>query len=364
MNSNPFTPLFGNEPPILAGRNRYINDVLIGLENGSGDPNRVTIFTGPRGSGKTVLLAKIAFEAEGMGWIAVHASSLPGMLDLLSEQTLEKGKEFIPASAGSGITGIQAMGVGVTREIKPSPKLSWRTQMGRYVETLNEQGIGLLFTVDEVTSREKEMVTLVDTFQHFVREKRNVALIMAGLPNNVIQIFQHDSISFLRRAFRRSLDFISIPEVKAVMKNTVALADRTITADALDAAATATQGFPFMIQLVGYHMFNQSTKKRIVLTDAVSGIEIARADMENMIIDSTLRELSDNDLKFLNAMAVDEGDSRIADIIKRMKVSAANAGYYRRRLIELGIISSVGRGKVAINLPMLKDRLSHDLRKG
>jgi Mn-dependent DtxR family transcriptional regulator len=62
-------------------------------------------------------------------------------------------------------------------------------------------------------------------------------------------------------------------------------------------------------------------------------------------------------------MACDDGDSRIADIIKRMGVSAAHAGYYRRRLIELGVISSVGRGKVAIDLPMLKDRLSHDLRE-
>jgi hypothetical protein len=142
----------------------------------------------------------------------------------------------------------------------------------------------LLFTVDEVTAKEKEMVTLVDAFQHFVREKRNVAMIMAGLPNNVIQLFQHDSISFLRRAFRRNLDSISIPEVKVAVKKTIELTGRTINSDALDTAAAATQGFPFMIQLVGYHMFNQSKKKRIILDDAVSGIEIARADMENMII--------------------------------------------------------------------------------
>jgi hypothetical protein len=360
MKGNPFTPLFGNEPPILAGRNRYIEDVLTGLENGLGDPNRVTIFTGPRGSGKTVLLAKIASEAESMGWIAIHASALPGILDLFVEQTLEKAKEFIPAKARFEITGIQAMGIGVTREIASEPKLSWRTQMGKYIEMLNEQGIGLLFTVDEVTAKEKGMVTLVDAFQHFVREKRDVAMIMAGLPNNVIQLFQHDSISFLRRAFRRNLDAISIPEVKAAVKKTVELTGRTINADALSTASAATQGFPFMIQLIGYHMFNQSKKKKIILDDAVSGIEIARADMENMIIDSTLRELSDNDLKFLKAMAGDDGDSRIADIIKRMDVSAAHAGYYRRRLIELGIISPVGRGKVAINLPMLKDRLTHD----
>jgi hypothetical protein len=282
---------------------------------------------------------------------------------LFIEQILEKAKGFIPTEARSEITGIQALGVGITREVGTAPKLSWRTQMGRYLETLNGQDIGLLFTVDEVTAKEKEMVTLIDALQHFIREKRNVAMMMAGLPNHVIQLFQHESISFLRRAFRRNLDSVSIPEVKSAIKRTIGLADRTIAPDALDIAAAATQGFPLMIQLVGYHMFNQSKKKRLVLEDAVSGIEMARADMENMIIDSTLRELSDNDLKFLKAMACDADDSRMADIIKRMEVSAAHAGYYRRRLIELGVISSVGRGKVAIDLPMLKDKLSNDLRE-
>jgi hypothetical protein len=63
MLNNPFTPTFGSEPVLLAGRERYIDDVLSGLKNRPGDPNRTTIFTEPRGSGKTVLLSRIASEA-------------------------------------------------------------------------------------------------------------------------------------------------------------------------------------------------------------------------------------------------------------------------------------------------------------
>ncbi|MDR2611190.1 MAG: ATP-binding protein [Clostridiales Family XIII bacterium] len=356
--NNPFTPVFGSEPSILAGRNRLISDVVSGLENGPGDPHRVTIFTGPRGSGKTVLLAKIASEAEQLGWLGIHATATRGMLDSLLEQTREKAAEFVEDSAKSHITGVQVGGFGVTRQIAPSSKRSWRSQISEYLDKLNALHIGLLITVDEVTSREDEMITLITTFQHFIREKRNVALIMAGLPNNVIQMFQHDSISFLRRAFLRPLSSVDIPEVRIAIRKTVEIGGKTIAPDALELAANETNGFPFMIQLIGYHMFNQATQKKISAQDVRDGVEIARADMKHMIIDATLRDLSELDLKFLIAMAQDEGDSRMSDIAKRMDTSPANAGYYRRRLIELGIITPVGRGRVSINIPLLKDWLS------
>jgi hypothetical protein len=359
LTNNPFTPVFGSEPSILAGRNRLISDVVDGLDNGPGDPNRVTIFTGPRGSGKTVILAKIASEAEQLGWLGIHATAAHGMLDSLLEQTMEKAEEFISGLPKSRITGVQAGGFGVARQIEPSRKRSWRSQMSEHIDKLNALPIGLLITVDEVTSRESEMITLVTTFQHFIRENKNVALIMAGLPNNVIQMFQHDSISFLRRAFLRPLSSVDIPEVRIAIRKTVEIGGKSIAPDALELAANETNGFPFMIQLVGYHMFNQAVAhKKISVQDVRDGVEIARADMKHMVIDATLHDLSELDLKFLTAMAQDEGYSRISDIAKRMDTSSANAGYYRRRLIELGIITPVGRGRVAINIPLLKDWLS------
>ena len=68
--SNPFTPTFGSMPYALAGRVELIDDVIGGLANRPGDPNRSTIFIGPRGSGKTVLLRTIAEEASAQGWSA------------------------------------------------------------------------------------------------------------------------------------------------------------------------------------------------------------------------------------------------------------------------------------------------------
>jgi hypothetical protein len=70
--------------------------------------------------------------------------------------------------------------------------------------------------------------------------------------------------TFLRRAFYRKLDPISIADVKNSMKRTIEISGRTIQAEALGKMAVQTEGFPFMMQLVGYHVWKQSPKKQIV----------------------------------------------------------------------------------------------------
>jgi molybdopterin-guanine dinucleotide biosynthesis protein len=241
--SNPFTPAFGSEPLFLAGREKVMEDILGGLENGPGDPNRVSILIGPRGSGKTVLLSKIAMEAEGKGWLSANVTAAPGMLDGIIEQVQEKGEGFLPAKAKSRLTGVQLSGFGLSREVLPENKASWRVQVARILEILKEYDTGLLITVDEVRVDLDEMIELVSTFQHFVREKRETALIMAGLPGKVLQLFHNETISFLRRAFQHRLDAISLPDVKVALKRTIELSGRKIDKDALEkASAPRSQG--------------------------------------------------------------------------------------------------------------------------
>jgi hypothetical protein len=358
MYKNPFTPVFGSEPPVLAGRELLINDVLKGLENAPGDPNRITVFTGPRGSGKTVLLNRIASDAESRGWIAVHTLAAAGMLDEAREQLERKAAEFLPKKGKSRITGLQVSGVGGTREFLPDAKVGWRTQMDGYLDILAEHDVGLLFTIDEVRADVEELVTFVSTFQFFIREGRNVALLMAGLPNEVLQMYQDRQISFVRRAFLRKLDPVGMPEVRAAMKKTVELAGREIEPTALEEAAKSTMGLPFVIQLVGFHSFNQSQRKTIASADVRAGIRAAREDMEHMILDASLRELTPTDKRFLLAMLPDEGESKIADIARRMEVSSSSASHYKRRLIDYGILYNAGRGLVGFSMPMLKTLLA------
>jgi len=353
---NPFTPAFGSEPMIMAGREHILEDILEGLENGPGDPNRATILIGPRGSGKTVLLTKVADEAAKIGWISARVTASEGMLSGILEQTRKNGEMFLPKKAKGKLTELHAFGIGFGIETVKERVPSWRLQMTEILELLAEYQIGLLITVDELNVKQNEMVELVRDFQHFVTEKRETALLMAGLPGKTLQMFHDKSISFIRRAFQHNLDAIPIADVKAAMQETVEISGRKIEADAIEAAAAYTNGFPFLIQLIGYHMWRQSPNaKNISVADVDKGMESADEYMERMILDTTVKDLSDKDIAFLLAMLPDPDISRIGDIITRMGVSAAAAGQYRLRLIRQGVIEEFGRGKVRFALPLLRE---------
>jgi len=215
---NPFTPTFGSIPMMLAGRRGMINAVLNGLRNGSGDPNRATIFTGARGSGKTVLLSKIAEEASRIGWISANVTASETMLDEIIDEIQMNGAEFLDTKSGIHLTGVQVAGFGADIEILPERERTWRTKMTLLINALNEKGVGLLVTIDEVDIDLPGMRTIATAFQHFVRERRDVALLMAGLPHNVSELLSDKRISFLRRAFQHRLDAIEPAEVKESLR--------------------------------------------------------------------------------------------------------------------------------------------------
>src|SRR5665647_2995043 len=68
---NPFKPSAGATPPLLVGRTEAIEEFKDSLADGPGAPGRLTIFTGARGVGKTVMLTEGANEALKEGWVAV-----------------------------------------------------------------------------------------------------------------------------------------------------------------------------------------------------------------------------------------------------------------------------------------------------
>lgn len=85
------------------------------------------------------------------------------------------------------------------------------------------------------------------------------------------------------------------------------------------------------------------------------GITLAQADFRQRVLDATYRTLSTVDIRFLEAMLPDQGDSRLADIAARIGVKSNYASRYRIRLERQGIISERKRGVVGFDLPLFKE---------
>ena len=176
VKGNPFRPSFGSIPTALVGRNELIKEIMDGLDNGVGDPNRATIFVGARGTGKTVLLTTIAEQVQGRGWISVNVTSGTGMLKEILVQSREKTAHILSSSPQSKLSGLQIGPLAVSMELDRALS-TWRSEMTSLIEELNQKKIGLLITIDEISPHHEELHVVVDTFQHFVRERRDVMVV-------------------------------------------------------------------------------------------------------------------------------------------------------------------------------------------
>ena len=83
--SNPFKPSAGSNPPLLVGRQEVIADLESGIAEGPGAPGRVTILTGARGVGKTVMLSEAGVVALRNGWISIDETASPGLIGRVTE---------------------------------------------------------------------------------------------------------------------------------------------------------------------------------------------------------------------------------------------------------------------------------------
>lgn len=79
------------------------------------------------------------------------------------------------------------------------PQGNWRTRMTLLLDQLAVHDTGLLITVDEVRADLNELVRLAAVYQHFITERRQVALVMAELPYHVHRLVSDETVSFLRQ---------------------------------------------------------------------------------------------------------------------------------------------------------------------
>ena len=357
---NPFTPSFGRVPPVLAGRDFMLNDILHALDEAGSAPDLCTLYTGPRGMGKTALMLHVAQRAGELGWISASTTAQDGMLEDLYEQAIENARSFVEDHESMRLASV---GLGsflkLEWERRSLESGNWRTRMGRLLEELNSQGVGLLFIVDEVRASVPEMVRLVTAVQHFFGERRKVALLMAGLPGDVSTLISHESVSFLRRAVRRNLELLYSDEVRIALQQTMQEAGKSISADALGCAVEAIGGFPYMMQLVGYRSWEASRDgSSVSLGHVLEGVARAQADFKNGVLDASYKCLSAQDRIFLLAMLKDEEFSRVSDLAKRMGKGASYIQTYKNRLLEQGLVIEYERGAVQYGMPYLREYLA------
>jgi len=244
---NPFRPSFGITPTVVVGRELVTMNVGLALLEGPGSPYGFTLVSGPRGSGKTVLLNLLEEEARYRGWTVPRVTSSHDMVDdlvatdipaLLRDITGKKTRRIVTGGSVAGIGSVttQAESAFPVRE-------SLRTLLHSLVTTLDDRDSGLFITVDEIhAARPADLHRLTDAIQNLVRDGLPVAMSVAGLPYEISALLDHPGTTFLRRACAVQLGTLRDAEVADALRKTADDGGRPFTEDALTAATDYCHG--------------------------------------------------------------------------------------------------------------------------
>jgi hypothetical protein len=364
LSKNPFKPTFGASPPVLAGRDDLRQDFLDALDEGPGSPGRATIYTGARGTGKTVMLNAVEDDAKAQGWLVVAETATPGLVSRLTDEHLPRLlTEQDPEATKTRLTGVTmpVVGGGATWSTADAhgavPDL--RSQVTALCRILAEYETGLMVTVDELHRKPMaELVALITVVQHAIREELEFAFVGAGLPNAVSEVLEEDALTFLRRAERHDLGKVDDVDVALALARPITDAGRTIPDEALALAVEATGGYPFLIQLVGHRTWRQHPRHTdITVADVRVGTDEARRRLGSLVHGVAFKACSDIDKTFLLAMARDDGPAKLSDVADRLHVSRDYANVYRARLIAAQLVEPAGRGRLDFALPYLREYL-------
>jgi len=230
-------------------------------------------------------------------------------------------------------------------------------------EMINEREAIFIDDADKDVSDLKERLT-----GYGLSAQRGEApmLLIAGQPHAIEELLKDEELAFLKKARRFSLGSVRGDEVFALYKRAF---EETYAGDnakggkdpalkALRRAAEATEGHPYLIQLIGYYL---SKEEKSIDDKAVDkAVFLAKIELYKNVHEPVFWGLSSKDRVFLWAMAQDEGVSEFGEIARRMDVSTGYASKYRERLLGAGVIYRSAYGELAFTLPYMKEYIEKE----
>lgn len=353
MQTNPFKPTAGKTPPMIIGREDVLEEFNEGLINGPGAPGRLMRIAGVRGTGKTVLLDECARLAQDRGWTVIKEVATDGLcqriLEQLQPKVQAKHARFEPAVAGISLGSIDIERIG--------PSL--RDAMG---QAIAKNGNGLLITLDEVQDAELEEVrTLSIAIQQVIGEDLDIAFVFAGLPSMIESVINGKTLTFLRRALPFGLRAVAVSEVSYSLEETIEASGMELKPGIASQLAEATQGYPFMIQLVGYYAWQLAKRAHTTVIgeeEACRGIATARERFCAMVIEPALQRIPPTCIAYLLSMASLGQTCSTSMVAEDLSKTPQQVSSIRSRLLRESIIEAPSYGKVSFAIPYMRDYLN------
>ena len=338
--SNPFTLVFGKKPVQYVSRIVQTNRII---EDYEAVPavNQIYMVTGVRGSGKTVMMTNIAdILSKRDDWIVVELNATRDLLQSLASRLYavpELHDCFLKAKLD-----FSAFGLGVTIE-NAAPVTDVEDMVAKMLEQLQRLGKRLLITNDEVVYSE-QMKVFASAFQIFMRQEYPIFILMAGLYENIYELQNNKSLTFLYRAPKIILEPLNLTAVRQQYKNIFALEE-----EKAERMAALTRGYPFAFQVLGYLYWEH--RDTMTLDEILPEYD---QYLEEYVYSKIWLEISEKDKEILQVLAV-SGEIKVKNLREKLGLASEQFSVYRERLKRKGVIDTRQYGMVSMALPRFEE---------
>lgn len=231
-----------------------------------------------------------------------------------------------------------AFGLGVSIE-NSAPVTDIENVIECMLDHIKKAGKRLLITIDEVTNSEY-MRIFASSFQIFVRHDYPIYLLMTGLYDNIYELQNDKSLTFLYRAPKIMLEPLNYAAVRRHYMDIFGI-------DAQDAErmTALTKWYPFAFQVLGYLYWEERDTKTI---DQI----LPEYDqyLEEYVYSKIWSELSELDKKILLEISVSK-ESRVKNLREKLGMKSELFSVYRERLKRKGVVDTREYGKITLALP-------------
>ena len=334
--NNPFTLSFGKKPLQYISRISQTNQILETFRSAV-PSNQIFMITGVRGSGKTVLMTSIANELkQDDSWIVIELNPTRDLLQSLAAKIYglpDMHSRFLNARLD-----FSAFDLGVSVE-NAAPVTDIENVLELMLEQIKKSGKRLLVTVDEVTPSEYIRI-FASSFQIFLCQDQPIFLLMTGLYENIYNLQNDRSLTFLYRAPKLLLEPLNYSSVRNHYQKIFDIDTKTA-----GKMTGLTKGYPFAFQVLGYLYWENRNCKNI--EDILPEYD---QYLEECVYSKIWSELSSLDQKVLMNISPDE-ELKVKELRDRLQMSSELFSVYRDRLKRKGVIDTREYGKISFALP-------------
>ena len=340
------------------------------------------MLNGLRGVGKTVLLNELLGQVSNRGWITAKVEAgASGSLPVALSRALVRGMRTAtgrhlerPLKRALGVfkafslkvdpTGALTLGVDVDpiRGVADSGRFA--DDLAALFEVLGESarelGVGVLILVDELQEATSAELTALNTAVHRLGQADSplpLTFVGAGLPSLPAQLAE--ATSYAERLYDfRPVGLLSHQAAEDALVVPARQRGVEWSAEGLASAVRTAQGYPYFLQSIGKHVWDNARRSPIEIADVDVGLAEARREVDDGLYRSRWERATPAQRDLLRALATlgADGTAAVADIAKAMgKGRTSDISVARNELIKKGLLYAPERGLLAFTVPGMHD---------